>query len=418
MGSSVGACDTSYSPLSPSSTYTTAPQPDFPQDHVYTDIQKERLSMIIGGVHADPNRSFLIDLFDFMSSCIAQGHYLPDGEVQRLLDLSKSWRNSRTVHKLHLLLRQDLRLRPETLSPQVIDDINIHLNESMRLLRSDEQLLPIQLTLNYFLEVLKRCLHCDKITSSVDSSIKYEAFIDRTKKWSFFSKIIRMVFIVSEKLEDGRCPQLLLLQAFRQDLLALLCVPLCGKYPQDTVERVAFAFEEGLRGMISVSMRKEVLLLVPSDLLREKIIDIHLENEFQFNSLSEAWLRQLQEAPFNLMKLCFIHVRRVLYTPSGEPHDLSYFLFLIVNLLQSHIIKITGTQPSSLFSPLLKVQNVSGDLCAQLEDIKPHIASLIDRLSEDEVLLKQLFTEDCLSEIQSLSEVVNVTIKSLEPSFQ
>ena len=364
----------------------------------YTAYQQERLESLISPLMENPNQSCIVDLVNFLDHCVAQCVRLTHANILAILRLTSVLQSVRVVNKLHFILRQDLRLgsepRPHSCSPELMDGLNVHLNSGLQLLRRVGEPVnhlkyhALRLTLNYFVKVL---------TSSHLSSVS----VNKTTKWPFFSKIIQMIILVAKNTNIQGL--VITYNELLDDLFLLFCVPLSLKSSSHEVaQSIAFAFEEQLRGVESLDVRRHLLQLIPSMLLKEIVLDMHLENEFKYHRSDVTGIQTSQDEPMSLNKFCWIHLCRMPYYPNGSLHDLSFFLYLLYSLLESHLLLVTNqsSQPTH-------------DLSVVLDSLKPHVAGLVDRLSEDEVLLARLVTPCCWGDIQKLSSVIDTVIASL-----
>lgn len=372
--------------------------------------------MIVSDLTPYSSQSFVIDLVNLLSHCIAQNNCLFEDDILQLLRLSTElWcrqndhqnYSERKVNMIHHILRQDLRIRPSVFSLQMMDELIRYLNSCLQLLREERMIgLALRLTLNYFAKALTK--YC-----SSESGFNSE-YINRTGKFMYYSKVIRLIFRATTAAVGAKS----LYHTLREDLYTLLCVPLSIKSPKDVAQSIAFVFEEQLRQIKSLSLRQEILEFIPSVLLKQKVIDVHLEKEFVIHPALAALsnTQTLQGAEFSLNKFCCVHLCRLPYQHDGTLHDLSYLLCLLSALLENHLLLITDIHPHSMFGPAATQKpqrNVPEDFLSVLKSIKPHIAGLVDRLSEDEVLLTQLVSARCWADIQRLSSITETVITSL-----
>ena len=385
-----------------------------PDYSFYTSIQKQRLDIILEQLIDNGNQCFVNDLFDLLEYSVTQCKYISQDSIPKLLKLSEAW-NRRKIHLLHRILRQDLRIRPNEFNSTMVDELFRCVDSCLQLTRQvhnnhskgGTKFQAVQLALNYFVEVLTK--YSSSLSINVVSSYP---MLYRTTKWPFYSKIIKSIFNISHLAKQDSNDSIYY-HNLQNDLFMLLCAPMCSSNsPKEIAQTISFCFEVQLREMPSISDRRRIIELIPSCCLKEKIIDIHLTEEFSFHP-SMTVLDDDSTKPFGLNKFCFVHLCRMPYYRNGTLHDLSYFLFLLYSLLENHLLLATGIQPLSPYSPL-KQQSASNDeLQSVLDSIKPHVAGLIDRLSEDEVLLTQLVESCCWSEIQRLSNIIDTVMTSL-----
>lgn len=397
-------------------TYPTKSQTNSSVNYrFYTGIQQVRLDNILEELMENDNdNTFVPDLFDLLGHTVAQCNCITQNDILTLLKLSESpsW-NRHMIHRLHCILRQDLRIRPNKFNSVMMDELHRFLDICLQLVKqinndrgSGIKLQCVHLALNYFVKVLIR--YCSSLSNDDTTG---HSILDRTTKWPFYSKIIKLIFNISDLFTIQEGNDSIIYQSLQNDLFLLLCVPMCSNNsPDEIAQRIAFFFEGQLREIESIPNRRHIIQLIPSLLLKEKIIDTHLTEEFTFHP-SLTILDSDICKPFNLNKFCIIHLCRM---PNGVFHSLSYFLFLLYSLLEAHLMLLTGIQPLSPISSL-KRESIQqwNEFKPILESIKPHIAGLVDRLSEDEVLLRQLMESDCLCEIQSLSSIIDTIMTSL-----
>lgn len=377
----------------------------------YSCVHQERFECILKCLEKDPNHAFVIDLFDFLHQCINQNSIMNMESIITLIRLVQSWQSVRCIHAFHRILRQDLRLRPAFVSTEIIDELKRYLNLCLQCMRSKAHapsLEAVQLALSYFTEVLTCWINHHSAVSN-GSSIVLSQKLSFATKWTFFTKVIDLLFSVSKRLEQPNLQpdHLLIYHNLLADLNKLLCVPLV--VDDNTVQSISVTFEGKLSDAIySNALRRQVISGLQSPLLRRSIIDIHLDKEFKLvSSVSEA----LQNEPFNLSKFCCIHLCRLPYDQDGKMHyDLSYFLYLLYTLIESHLLLITGLQPISCVTAASKKKALPEGFKHLVESMRPHIAGLVDRMSEDEVLISELTDSHCWSGIQNLSWIIDAVL--------
>lgn len=387
------------------------------QGQPYTVTERDHLDLIMEDIG-----TFMTDLFDVISAALSRHHYIEAMCIHKLLSLSLLWTSEKCIHRLYFLLQQDLQIQPYKPNEYFVEDLHSTVDKLNKLLRTHSKtssssevdslsissLLPLQLSLNYLVNVLTRYVK----SVSIDCN---QHLIKKTTEWSFLRQIIRLIFKTS-KDKILKNMNIYLLKAIEQDSYILLCLHLHGDNIQrDLIKRIAFYFEEQLRTISSLDKRISILQSIPSDLMKEVVIDVHLENEFtlhpsacNFNKTEE-----LQGSSFSLIKFCCVHLCRIPYYCSGEVHDLSYFLFLLCTLFQSHLYLLTGGPPT--LSPPIHTKftyYIPEDFESILESIRPHVAGLVDRLSEDEVLLAQLVSSDCWTYVQLMTNLIGMFGKS------
>lgn len=375
----------------------------------YPPFHEERLECILKSVDEVSNQAFLIDLLDFLQQCTNQCNIIKVDKIVKVLRLMESVKSDRFISSFHRILRQDLRLRPAFISTELTDELKRYLNLCLQHMRGNgsQSLLALQLALGYLTEVLM-CWISHNSTAASTTSIQLSQQLSFATKWPFFGKVIDLVFSIAKSLEPvvpEHPEHLLLYHNLLADLNKLLCLPFA--VDSTIVQSVAVTFEVKLSDpTYSNTVRRCVINNVQSVLLKRYIIDIHLDKEFKLQApVSEA----LQNEPFNLSKFCCIHLCRLPLNREGNAqYDLSYFVFLLYTLIESHLLLITGIQPVSCVTPTKKMKDIPKGFKYMVESMRPHIVGLVDRISENEVLLLELSESGCWNDIQNLSRIIDV----------
>ena len=216
--------------------------------------------------------------------------------------------------------------------------------------------------------------------------------LSSTPKWSWYNEILNVAFIL---LEFNFPTQFVLLESV-DILLGLALLPLrtCNTQLEREELSTTLAKQLSLRiARLPDSFKKYfVLLRIPSEHVRLKVIDIHLDNCFVAAAETSSSISNnggINEA-FSLSKFK-VHLQK---TVVGTGQDLGYFLSLLTMLLQSHLLIVSGV-PMLSFIPDRQTDtnsNRNSTLQSQLADLNQPVTVFINRLSTDPATASYVIT--------------------------
>lgn len=205
-----------------------------------------------------------------------------------------------------------------------------------------------------------------------------EEVISLTSTWIWRNSFLNVAFsLLESKLLDTVALSEWLGVLFN---LALLSLVTCKSKEQQEDCLVVIAKDISWRiDKLSTSFQKhQVLLRIPSDDVRLKVIDHHLDNYFA-STPAEHGLESTQ--PFSLSKFRKVHLQKTVFRPNGTRQGLNYLLCLLTMLLQSYLMIEMGV-PLLSFLPNQQT-STSGPSCQDLTQLHDLVIVLINRLSSD-----------------------------------
>lgn len=360
---------------------------------------------IYGGGSTAVNYTYLT----IIEKLVSQGSYIPSKFLRKVLALVLSVRDVGFVWKMHAILCHDLAIRADTnVCEEIVwEAIELGLSTLQRHLGSQDcdpsaTVLAAEVTLNYLFGLLVKDLN-SKIASPRSSLVK--KILSLRTKWPRVIRITDLLFALYQRGQG--VPSHPGLPDLQDLLLALICLPLLTCEDTDQKElamKLARELSQRLGTLSSTYKKCQFLLALPSDYLRERVISVHLENNFIVHR--SAGVNSDNHIPSDSVSLASIgsvHLSRMPYDHSGAPHDLSLFLFLLCQLLQSHLHTL-HSEPVLSFLHASTPQDLPpswrtvpapllpDDLQASLLSIQFQVSSLTYRLFEDPRLQCELTT--------------------------
>lgn len=204
-----------------------------------------------------------------------------------------------------------------------------------------------------------------------------EEVISLTSTWIWHNSFLDIAFsLLESKLLDNVALSEWLGVLFN---LALLSLVTCKSKEEQEECSVVIAKDISWRiDKLSTSFRKyQVLLTIPSDGVRLKVIDHHLDNYFASTS---AGLESTQL--FSISKFRNVHLHKTVFRPDGTRQGLNYLLCLLTMLLQSHLMIEMGV-PLLSFLPDQGMPSPSGPSGQDLRELNDLVIVFINRLSSD-----------------------------------
>ena len=335
----------------------------------------------------------LYNYLHVLERLLAQGSFIPSEKLLQVLDIVQSNGDQYFLTRMHTLLLQDLSIRKDT----TVDKRKLW--EMMESCLEKCQSLPVHLSsmiiLNYILNVFLKDLNTH--SSELNSSL-VEKVLSLQSHYSHIRKLLDLVFSLprtgSHTVCDSEVPSLL------DVTLSLVCLPLlsCTELDRkDAATKLARDISTRLNGLDSIHTKCHILEMIPSNYLREKIIDLYLEREFtllpQINSASV-----FTGSSLSLTKISQVHLNRTPYHQNGSPHSLSFFLRLLCMLLQSHLHTLNGTPLVTSLSTVNRPQfgvnsaslTSSEEIQQGLSSMNRRVCGLANRLLNDEIFCVEM----------------------------
>ena len=351
----------------------------------------------------------MVNYLSVMEKLVSQGSYIPSGFLKRVLALVNGVSDEGFVRKMHAILCHDLAIRADTdvceetvwgIMEQGLSTLQSHLASQ----DSDAQAtaLAAEVVLNYLFGLLVKDLN-SKIDSPRSSLVR--KILSLRTKWPHVRKIIDLLFALYPS--DQGVPSQSGMPDLQDVLLALICLPLLTCEDTDRKElamKLARELSQQLGTLGSAERKCQFLVALPSDYLRERVISVHLENNFIVHP--SAGINSDNHCPSDCVSLASIssvHLCRTPYNHSGVPQDLGLFLSLLCQLLQSHLHTLHA-EPLLSFLHASTPQDLppswrtvpsplpQDDLRASLLSIQFQVSALTYRLFEDPAIQCELTT--------------------------
>lgn len=366
------------------------------------------------------NKWLLMDLLEILDAGTSRGFYLPEDKLIVVLNAAEAtWTIDSFVSKLYCLLLIDLKCRPfESPTYSVLDVI---LGKTLHCLETDSNIvmadystssksfLSLQLRLHYVIEVMTRKLQ--RVVT--DETVSFE--MERLIKQSTLKSVITLLSTFNHFITEQQFHPCGVINKVYEDLDIFLCLPLL--FSPTKANEVIYLLVEELGKINSTKERITLLQSLPSNLLLERVIDLHLEKHFPLHQSAEKLYNTnlYQYSESSLTKFCCVHLCRM---PCKETGDICYLLFLLSSLLRSLLLRETGSPP--VFIPLLITTSVleqedkmSLDLMefqGMVASVKSHIPHFINRITEDEAVLEKLTEPQCWFYLQLLGNMIDLLV--------
>ena len=238
---------------------------------------------------------------------------------------------------------------------------------------------------NSFIKDMSEDLSCQSLL---------EKAMSFTSKWSWFTKMFDLAFSLLElKCKDeytiNECLDILL-------GLALLPLRMCNSRieQEELSTTLAKQLSQRIKALSDPFRKHFVILRIPSEHIRLKVIDLHLDDCFGTSGTTTTTTttgtdRTQASQHFTLSKFKAVHLQK---TVVGTKHDLGFFLSLLTLLLQSHVLLVSG-MPILNFIPDRQDITCEANLTSTIElsDLNQPVMVFINRLSTDPV------TASCLA---------------------
>ncbi len=257
----------------------------------------------------------------------------------------------------------------------------------------------LEYLLNIFIDDLMH--HFSEVSNGTFRTSLFEKVLSSTSKWSWFNKMLSMAFSLLDLNILAKCGVLECLDT----LLGLALLPLKTCNSKAEQEEISTTLAKQLSQRIerlSNSFKKIfVLLRIPSEHVRLKVIDIHLDNYFATAGTTSTGSDSSNEGmtssstDFSLSKFK-VHLQKTVVRGDGTRQDLGFFLSLLTMLLQSHLLIVSGAPMLSFLpdreSAASEGNSSSAQLQPQLTELNQSVTVFINRLSTDPATASYLIT--------------------------
>ena len=349
---------------------------------------------------------------------VNQGFFFPTSKLSEVFHVMWKCRSDYAIKKLHFCLQQDISLRSDTSMKS--SHFWPKLRKCLNALASNTRVLVASVQLSYLLSFLIKNLEANR--HDLRSSLVEQLL--SSKNMSNVSAIIDAIFSLHTSHVDSDAS--LPIPAPMDCLLVMVCLPLLTCNPSTLLElrtKLAREFAMKLDGLNSHAAQYQLISAIPSNYLREKVLDFVLERNFTLCVQSDAVAQAFTDNVVSFAKITKLHLHRLPRHPNGSPQNLSFLLQLLTALIHTHLMTMTGSQPLvSLLpsSPSLSDQfmvNSSSRSSSQLMDeskvreelLEMHSSVLrfTDRLSQDNQYFIELTEPTTWFQLQLLSLITS-----------
>lgn len=376
----------------------------------YDSFQQQTLSDVLSHIRVMSGLC-LNDFVNILEGGISRRCYIPGDQLVTVVKCCYDWQEDNATASVFGLLFKDLSLRPIHTS-ELVEIFSFCVEHFQPVFSSCDpsSLVPILLTLEYLEKALVTCQNSSKVGTK-----KFYNIIGNRGISQLVALAVQVVDHAHKLSLPGGGASLGPTLLARLQLLT--CLGLCNCESETEREEVALSIAVPLSSRLdqlwSLNDRKMVVDSLPSDLVREKLLDIYLDKEYVLHSaaMQSKKTEQFSGCGSSLAKFCCVHLYRTPYLHSGELHNPSHFLYLLTSLLHSILsLKMGGP---FLSCPQLECSNqmemLLAEECLQMQEtLKSHISYLVDRLSEDEITLSHLDDQKCWSYLMLLGSLPDV----------
>ena len=239
-----------------------------------------------------------------LEALLSQRSFIPADHLPQVLTLLMNSHNE-FVNRFHFVLSQDLVLRDSSMPTD--DFIHDTLCKLVQTLDTQHNHTPSLVTLHYIVGLLDK----NKGQWSLKKRIH-----------SLQSKVLDLVFSAVSQTELP--PSLACLPSLTTTLITLLSLLFHDE------RTLAETISDRLDHLPTTGDKCYLLRCLPSQSLRETVIDLHLEWFFMSTHSDCSPVRTLKDISKK-------HFRRRPYRPNGVPHDVSFFLSLLCMIVESHL---------------------------------------------------------------------------------
>ena len=343
---------------------------------------------------------------------INHGCFIPTSKLNEVFQVMWKCHSDYAVKKMHFFLQQDISLRTDTsMKSSRFWDM---LRKCLEALSSNRQVLVASVQLTYLLSFLIKNLDANKLEPR--SSLVEQLF--SSKKTLNISAIFDVVFSLQAKPSNSN-PSLVPVEPVHC-LLAMICLPLLTCDPSSRPElrtKLAREFATRLDHLTSHTAQYQLISAIPSNYVKEKVLDFVLERNFTLCAQSTDVA--FSDSSVSFAKITSVHLHRLPRHPDGSPQSLAFFLQLLTGMIHTHLMTVRGTSPLvSLLpsSPLRSMVNSSGpsvlmdtsEIREALLDMHSSVLLFTDRLLQDDQCFKEVTEPTTWFLLQLLSLITSV----------
>ena len=315
------------------------------------------------------------------------GCFFPTAKLEEVFRLMWRCNSPYAIKKMHFFLQQDIALRTDTnmKGPHFL----LRLQKCINAIKTNSKVFVASILLSYLLKFLIKNLDDNKLDPKA-SLIEQQL---SSKKMLNITKILDAVFCHQERavspVAGVHCPI--------QSLLTMLCLPLLTCDPSSRADlRTKLAREVAMRldHLHPHSLQYQLITNIPSNYLKEKVLDLVLERNFALSPQTADMARTFADNSVSFAKIASVHLHRNAHHPNGASHSLSFFLQLLTALIRAHIVSESGSQPLVSLVPSSPPQPLPNEfttsivrndeqLRQNLLDLHAGVLRLTERLSQD-----------------------------------
>ena len=325
----------------------------------------------------------------------ASGHFLTKDRLLGVLTTTRAVDDGDFTRRVCAALRQDLHVRNDTaLDTEPLSELfQACLSSSVVVSPSTKPAMSpftAHSILHYLSVLFVKDLNLHLAQGLDLTATLVQKTLGIQRQWRVVNQLVGALFFVASK--GAELPTEL---TDPTDILAtMLCLPLVtcpATELNNSASRLADEISRKLEGMSSFEAKQTLLLSLPSPLLCARVADLHLNNFVIDADVDHPLTMALgQSEQLTLQKVACVHLCRTPYRPDGT-HDLRFFLFLLLCLLQNFSQAMVVLTCMASTSPPLPLQHFQ---------LVPHFNIMIDRIAEDDVQLEFLTSPECWAVIQ------------------
>ena len=359
--------------------------------------------------------SDLENYLQILEQLVNQGLFIPTKKIDEVFRVMRKCNNDQAIKGFHFCLQQDVSIRTD--ASMKSSEFWSKLQKCLDALRSNRKVLVASVQLSYLSKFLVKNLDANK--DEPRSSLVEQLL--SSKKSLNISSILDVIFSLQARTADGvtssvsgdLCPL--------RCLMEMICLPLLTCDPSSRPElrtKLAREFAMRLGQLAPCSSQLQLINGIPSNYLKEKVLDFVLERKFPLPPNSSAVDAKFSDNDVSIVKITAVHLHR---RPDTSPHSLSFFLSLLTSLIQTHLLTVSGSQPLvSLLpssSPLLTKQLLAtnglpstmegGAVQEALFDMYTGVLQLTERLTQDERYIEEMTEPTTWFQLQLLSLITS-----------
>ncbi len=300
------------------------------------------------------NSDRLARYVQLLERLLAHAYFIPTNRIQIVVDTVLKVSNKQVLYRFHSLLCQDLKLRPSGTTNLPVDYLQDTLHTISHKLSFTPTHLPSRIVLHY-IALLKPLLSSSLTTKLLDMAI------------------------------------------------STLCVPPLDSLPSPTQAALSLMASHSLPGdlaariqqLTSYTDKHQLLRCIPQLDLRLKVVEVILSQSFHGD-------HDNQPTPnTSLEEICQRHFTRRPYRPNGDPHDLCYFLSLLLLLVETWLLLHHPPQCVGINHPPPETPPPSVQCVGHAVDL------LTSRLLDDAFLTDELCSPNVWHQLQLLKAFSN-----------